>query len=132
MRERGEVMKLFKLGLIVTVLFSFVLSFTFALAQTPEKDWKWPSMLVASAGGVTSPGYVVPVAWTPLHEKEAGVAWRVLGEPSTLTRIRWLINGKIDFWYTDLETGDDIIHGDKGLITKDTGPFDLRVALPGF
>jgi len=125
-------MKLFKPGLIVTVLFSVVLSFTFASAQTPEKDWKWPSMLVASAGGVTSPGYVVPVAWTPLHEKEAGVAWRVLGEPSTLTRIRWLINGKIDFWYTDLETGDDIIHGDKGLITKDTGPFDLRVALPGF
>jgi hypothetical protein len=124
-------MKSLKMILVLVVLLTFGLSVTDAGASE-QKGWTWPDMLIAASGGVSSPGYVVPIAWTPEHEKDAGVKWRVLGEPSTLTRIRWLNVGKIQFWYTDLETGDDIIHGDVGLITKDTGPHHIRIALPGF
>ena len=124
-------MKVLKMGFVLTLMLLFSLTLTDAGAAD-KPGWKWPELLIAASGGVTSPGYVVPIAWTPEHEKDAGVKWRVLGEPSTLTRIRWLRDGKIQFWYTDLETGDDIIHGDVGLITRDTGPDQIRIALPGF
>jgi len=125
-------MKLLKKGLIFALLLSVALVLTFAGSAEAKKKWKYPPLLIAASGGTSSPGYIVPIAWTPEHEKDQGTTWRVLGEPATLTRIRWLQGNVIHFWYTDLETGDDIIHGDEGLITRDTGPMQIRVALPGF
>jgi len=127
-------MKPFKTGLIVALLLSLSLVFTFAdtAEAKKKKKYKYPPLLIAASGGTSSPGYIVPIAWTPEHEKDKGTTWRVLGEPATLTRIRWLQGNIIHFWYTDLETGDDIIHGEEGLITRDTGPMQIRIALPGF
>jgi len=125
-------MKLFKTGLIFALTLFVALFFTNAGAEPAKKDWQWPKMLFAVAGGLTSPGYVLAIAWTPMHTQDVGVKWRIIGEPSTTTRTYQLRDGKFNFLYSNLETGGELIMGGEGLATRDGGPFHLRLALPGF
>jgi hypothetical protein len=124
-------MKTLKTVLLFIAFLSLGLFINPANAESKAK-YKWPSMLVAASGGISSPGYIVPLAWSPVHEEDTGVVWRVIGEPSTVTKVNWLKNGVINFLYTNMQTGDDIAMAGEGLESKHSGPTDIRVALPGF
>ncbi|MBW2610507.1 MAG: hypothetical protein JRC68_09215 [Deltaproteobacteria bacterium] len=125
-------MKIFKIVPVSTMLLFLALSFTYAGAETAKKDWKWPKRLIAASGGLTSPGYIVPISWTPIHQKDTGMKWRVLAEPASVTRFRLVKDRKIDFLYSNLQAGGDLLSGGEGLATRQDGPFQLRLALPGF
>jgi TRAP-type uncharacterized transport system substrate-binding protein len=124
------IMKFIKTGLIFSLLVTVGLLFTFAGASA--ESVKWPKMLVTVSGGHNSPGHIVPLAWTPLHQKDTGVKWRVIGAAATAERIHWLKTGKAQVYYREMHSlGQDIEVGE-GYEQDKSGQSRLRIALPGF
>jgi len=101
-------------------------------APAPAKPFQWPSMLVAMGGGTTNPGYIVALSWTPLHEKDTGVAWRVAVAATTAERRQWLYDDKAQFYYDDLHSSNLEVSVGEGCETKAAGQMRLRIALPAF
>ena len=98
----------------------------------PQKPFQWPSMLVAMGGGTTNPGYIIALSWTPLHEKDTGVAWRVAVAATTAERRQWLYEDKAQFYYDDLHSSNLEVSVGEGCETKAAGQMRLRIALPAF
>ena len=103
---------------------------SFSIGSAEAVDW--PEMLVSVSGGHTSPGHIVPLAWTPKHQKDARVTWRVVGAAATAERINWLKSGKAQFYYRELHSlGQDIEVGE-GYEQDKSGQTRLRIAIHGF
>lgn len=123
-------MRLLKTGLIFTLLLTVGLLFT--TVGVSAENVKWPKMLVSVSGGHNSPGHIVPLAWTPLHQRDSGVTWRVVGAAATAERIYWLKTGKAQIYYREMHSlGQDIEVG-KGYEQDKSGQSRLRIAFPGF
>lgn len=94
--------------------------------------WEWPAMLVSVDTNVSAPTYVLAISWTPLHEQDAGVKWRVLAEASSVQKTEMLSRGQADFWWSDLHTTAQVIEGNNEFATKHGGGVPLVVGHQGF
>lgn len=101
-------------------------------AEESQGPWEWPSMLIHMDTSTTAPTYVLSIAWTPLHQEDAGVNWRVKAEASANAKLRMLKEGKCHFWWNTLQSVSEVMEGNLDYATRYGGPSDLRVAHPGF
>ncbi|MBW1769045.1 MAG: hypothetical protein JRJ65_18610, partial [Deltaproteobacteria bacterium] len=114
--------------LIILVIMAVVAGFTIG----PAKAVDWPKIMVSVSGGHSSPGHIIPIAWTPKHQKDEGVTWRVVGAASTAERINWLKTGKAHYYYREWHSlAMDIEVGD-GYEQDKSGQTRLRISIQGF
>lgn len=102
--------------------------------ETPMEDaeWEWPNLMVHMDTSPTAPTYVLTIAWTPVHEQDVNVNWRVRAEASSNAKLRLLREGRAQFWWNTMQSVSEIMEGNLDYAISDGGPSELRIAHPGF